>query len=248
MSSIEIQALKNVRVVLMRTSHPGNIGSAARAMKTMGLSQLCLVDPKRFPDPKAVEMCSNATDVLEAATVFSSFEEAITGCDLVIGTSARLRSIPWPLLTPRQCGDKAMQTAMKDAQVAIVFGNEQSGLSNEELQRCQFHVNIPANPNYSSLNLASSVQVLAYEVRMSALGDNLVLQDAVDELATDQDMVYFFEHLETTLRDLRFLKDSNPRQMMTRFKRLFNRLTLEKQEVRLLRGIFSAIKKREEAK
>lgn len=240
MNIINLQALNNIKIILIQTSHPGNIGSAARAMKTMGLTQLTLVRPKSFPDEKATYMSSHATDILDQAVVVETLEEALEGCDLVLGASARFRSLPWPLITPRQAGDLAVKAANK-ASVAIIFGNEQAGLSTQELQRCQYHVNIPANPDYSSLNLASSVQVFAYECRMSALGDTPFSQDPVDEPATDKELQHFFAHLEETLRNLNFLKNTCPRKMMQRMRRLYSRVVLEKQEVRLLRGMFSAM-------
>ena len=163
--------LENIRIVLMNTSHPGNIGSVARAMKTMGLTDLCLVSPLQFPDPKADEMASNAVDVLAQATVVETLEDAIADCALVVGTSARTRKIPWPLLAPRAMAEKVREEAPTN-QIAIVFGREQSGLSNEELERCHLHVNIPANPEYSSLNLGAAVQVIAYELRVAALAEN----------------------------------------------------------------------------
>ena len=155
--------LKNVRVVLVNTSHPGNIGGAARAMKNMGLSELVLVDPERFPDPDAVSRASGADDVLVNARIVATLEEAIADCSLVLGTSARDRRIPWPVLDPRESADKVLDQLeqVADAQIALVFGREDSGLTTDELQRCQYHVHIPSMPDFSSLNLAAAVQVLA---------------------------------------------------------------------------------------
>lgn len=232
--------LNNIRLILLNTSHPGNVGATARAMKTMGLSELTLVGPKRFPDPEAVAMSANAVDLLNQAKVVNSLDEALVGCDLVIGASSRQRSLPWPLLSPRECGDKVMAHA-NVGRVAILFGNEQVGLSNDELQRCQYHVNIPANPAYCSLNLAASVQVIAYELRMSALSGHAMLQEGIDELATDKEMQDFFEHLEEALKKANVLQERCPRQMMKRMKRLFVKAHLEKSEVRLLRGVWAAL-------
>lgn len=160
--------LDKIKIVLIETSHTGNMGSAARAMKTMGLSNLCLVNPIIKPDSQAISLAAGASDIIKNAQVFSSFEDAIADCTLVIGTSARQRSLQWPHLTPKECGDKVIQEAI-NAPVALVFGRERVGLTNDELQKCHYHVGIPANPDYSSLNLAMSVQVLCYEIRMSML-------------------------------------------------------------------------------
>ncbi len=227
----------------MHTSHPGNIGATARAMKTMGLSQLYLVAPLSFPDEVATYMSAHAHDILDKAVVVSTFEEALKGCDVVVGASARQRSLPWPVVMPRECGDRVVRAALQGV-VALVFGNEQAGLSTEQLQRCQYHVNIPANPDYSSLNLASSVQVIAYECRVSALCDAPLLPYAGDEPATDTELQYFFAHLEETLKMLNVLQAKCPRKMMQRLRRLFNRVSLEKQEVRLLRGILTATQRK----
>ena len=147
--------LQNIRVVLVNTSHPGNIGGAARAMKNMGLSKLVLVDPENFPSPEARARASGADDILDAAQVVTTLEEALVGCSLVVGTSARDRRIPWPLLDPRECGKTSVEQARGGGEVALVFGREYAGLTNEELQRCQYHVHIPSNPEFSSLNLAA---------------------------------------------------------------------------------------------
>ena len=160
--------LDRVRIVLVNTSDCRNIGSAARAMKTMGLSQLVLVDPIEMPNGQAQALAAGATDVLANAKVVSTLSEAIEDCGLVVGTSARSRTLPWPMLEPRGCGEKLVAEA-NEYPVALVFGRESSGLTNDELQQCHFHVQIPANPAYSSLNLAMAVQTLSYEVRTSYL-------------------------------------------------------------------------------
>jgi len=165
----ESALLQNIRVVLVNTSHPGNIGGAARAMKNMGIADLVLVDPLEFPSPKADARASGATDVLGAACVVATLEEALVGCSLVLGTSARDRRIPWPLLDPRESATTSLEQAAKGAKVALVFGREYAGLTNEELQRCHYHVHIPSDPEFGSLNLAAAVQVLTYEVRMAWL-------------------------------------------------------------------------------
>ena len=161
-------ALDAMRIVLVNTTHPGNIGAAARAMKNMGLSRLYLVAPKTYPAERALWRAANAADVLRRAIVVDTLEQAVADCGLVIGASARERRIPWPLLTPRECGDRCYGEAATHL-VALVFGREDRGLTNDELHQCHYHVHIPANPDYSSLNLAAAVQVITYELRMSCL-------------------------------------------------------------------------------
>ena len=161
--------LQNIRVVLVNTSHPGNIGGVARAMKNMGLTRLVLVEPRVFPHHEADARASGANDLLENAQVVATLEDALVGCNLVLGTSARDRRIPWPLLDPRECGQKVVEEAGQGAEIALVFGREDSGLTNDELQRCHFHVHIPSDPEFSSLNLGAAVQVLSYEIRMAWL-------------------------------------------------------------------------------
>lgn len=166
--SEQLAMLNNIRIVLVNTSHTGNMGSAARAMKTMGLKHLYLVDPQDQPDGKANALAAGATDVLGNATIVDTLEQAIADCGLVVGTSARSRTLQWPMLDSRECGDKLVSEAAHYP-VALVFGRESSGLTNDELQQCHFHVCIDANPEYSSLNLAAAVQTLCYEIRMHAL-------------------------------------------------------------------------------
>lgn len=233
--------LHRTRIVLVNTSHPGNIGAVARAMKTMGLHELYLVAPKYFPDGKATEMAAGAQDVLERALVVNTLEEAIADCTLVVGTSARMRSLPWPLLLPREIAERVRQEATQ-SHAAIVFGREQSGLSNEELQRCHLHVHIPANPDYSSLNLAAAVQIMAYELRLASLTHTEVESEAPDkQLATAEDMEKFFEHLQQVLITIQFLNPEQPRQLMARLRRLFYRARPDTTEMNILRGILTAI-------
>jgi tRNA (cytidine32/uridine32-2'-O)-methyltransferase len=231
----------NIRIILINTSHPGNIGAVARAMKTMGLSELYLVSPLYFPDVKASEMASNALDILEKAKVVQSLDEAIHDCGLVVGSSARDRSIPWPMLTPRELGEKAIIESA-NTPVGILFGRENSGLTNEELQRCHFHVHIPANPEYSSLNLAAAVQVIAYEIRMAFLKDSPEKKWDY-ELANAGAMEDFYRHLERVLIEIEFLDPKVPRQLMNRLRRLFNRARVDVMEMNILRGILGAIEK-----
>lgn len=232
--------LNRIRIVLVNTSHPGNIGSVARAMKTMGLGQLYLVTPQHFPHQKAREMAVGATDILTQAIVMDSLDSAIADCALVIGTSARSRSIPWPLLTPRAMAMKVSQEAIS-SQVAIVFGCEQSGLTNEELQRCHLHIQIPTNPDYPSLNLAAAVQVIAYELRLASLDGTESTQNWDYRFATTDEMEKFFLHLQNVLIEIDFLKMNAPRRLMTRLRRLFSRARLDMMEVNMLRGILTAV-------
>lgn len=232
--------LDHIRIVLVNTSHPGNIGSAARAMKTMGLAELYLVSPEQFPHPKAVEMASGASDILDQAMVVESLDKAIADCTLVIGTSARMRTIPWPLYTPREMTEKIKQEPAA-SQIAILFGREQSGLTNEELQRCHLHIQIPANPQYSSLNIAAAVQVIAYELRAAGV-DQTAIQDKWDyRLATADEMEKFFTHLQEVLVEIDFLKMNAPRKLMTRFRRLFFRVRPDVMEMNMLRGMLAAV-------
>ncbi len=234
--------LKNIRIVLVNTSHPGNIGAAARAMKTMGLITLYLVSPQLFPHDKANEMASGAADRLDEAIVVTSLDEAIHDCQLVIGTSARSRAIPWPMLTPRECGQKTIIEAQHGA-VAIVFGREQSGLTNDELHRCHYHVQIPTDSLYHSLNVAAAVQILAYEIRVASLDERPEDAQWDYQFVTAEELARFYEQLENVLIDLDFLKPEAPRQLMTRLRRLFNRARLDVMEMNILRGILRAVEK-----
>ncbi|ATR81873.1 tRNA (cytosine(32)/uridine(32)-2'-O)-methyltransferase TrmJ [Pseudomonas sp. HLS-6] len=244
--------LQNIRVVLVNTSHPGNIGGAARAMKNMGLSRLVLVDPLHFPSHEASARASGADDVLAGAQVVATLEEALVGCTLVIGTSARDRRIPWPMLDPRECGAKVIEDAGQGAEVALVFGREHSGLTNDELQRCHYHVHIPSNPDFSSLNLGAAVQVLAYEVRMAWLAIEgrpskvekvEVASVRSGELATMDEMELFYEHLEKTLVEIGFLDPEKPKHLMSRLRRLYGRSSVNRSEMSILRGILTETQK-----
>lgn len=239
--------LKQIRVVLCQTSHPGNIGSAARAMKTMGLSQLYLVNPRKFPHAEAVAMASGATDVLESAQVCESLEQALQGCGLVLGMTARQRELSHPPQSPRRMAADLLSVAA-DETVALVFGNETSGLSNEELIRCQRLVHIPANPEYSSLNLAAAVQLVAYELRVAVLGDESYQAPHPNPYrrikpATHDEIEGFYKHLERALIEIGYLDPVQPRRLMARLRRLFARAGLQQEEVNILRGILKAILK-----
>lgn len=234
----------NIRIVLVNTTHPGNIGGAARAMKNMGLSRLYLVAPKEYPSDKAVWRSAGATDVLDNAVVVETLDEAIGGCSLVVGTSARERRIPWPLLDPRECGENVWVEAGQH-DVAIVFGREDRGLTNEELHKCNYHVHIPANEEYSSLNLATAVQVICYEVRMAFLketeGKTLPNHTWDMPPADSGALENYYEHLEETLAGLGFLDPQNPKQTMTRLRRMYNRVRMDQMELNILRGVLTAM-------
>ena len=228
-----------IRIVLVEPSHPGNIGGAARAMKTMGLESLYLVRPARFPDPQADWRASQAVDVVAAAVVVDTIDHAIGDCALAIGTSTRERRIPWPQANAEEVAEK-LATGGYEQPVAILFGRETSGLSNEELQRCHLHLTIPANPAYPSLNLAMAVQVVCYEL-FKARGAAAAPVPSDRRLATVTEMAAFFEHLQTALLRVGFLNPKAPRQVMTRMRRLFGRVGLDETELGMLRGMLSHI-------
>jgi tRNA (cytidine32/uridine32-2'-O)-methyltransferase len=240
-----------VRIVLMETSHPGNIGAAARAMKNMGLTRLVLVNPYDFPSEKAVARAVSASDLITSATVVATLDEAIAGCQLVLGTSARNRRIPWPMLDPRGCGEKVVAEQASGGEIAILFGREDRGLKNEELQKCHFHINIPTGEAYSSLNLAMAVQVLCYELLQALLAKQGRADQVVDpadqpwdqSYAAADTMEHLFTHLEETLIQVEFHDPENPRQLMNRLRRMFNRIRMDQMEVNILRGFLTSINK-----
>ena len=226
------------RIVLVNTSHPGNIGAAARAMKNMGLEQLCLVSPKCYPSAEATARASGADDLLARADCYASLDEAIATATLVIGASARCRTLPLPMLDPRACAARvAAQTDSR--RVAILFGRERTGLTNEQLDRCHYLVQIPSNPDYPSLNIAAAVQVVAYELRIAA-GEGALPRDVQRDFASAEQLEQFYRHLEQTLIELDFLDPKNPKQLMRRLRRLFGRARPDQNEVNILRGILSA--------
>lgn len=232
--------LSSIRFVLINTTHPGNIGSTARAMKVMGLSQLHLVTPKTFPSADATAMASGADDLLQHATLHDSLESALEGCSLVLGTSARLRSLPMPQMDLRAAAESALtEHAGKD--IAILFGREAYGLTNDEMQRCHQLVHINTNPEYGSLNLAQAVQVMAYEIRMAAVGgvDSRVAPSDWEPVDAGQ-MELFYKHLEDALLDIQFLNPDQPKRLMMRLRRLFNRARPDQNEMNILRGILAA--------
>ncbi len=231
-----LQTLDNLRVVLIETSHPGNVGAAARAMKTMGLTRLYLVDPRCEIDDEARARASGAADVLAAATLCTSLDEALAGTVLAAACTSRRRDLPHPAYTPRQAAPLLL-TQAQAAPVALVFGSETYGLSNEQLARCRWLLNIPANPDYMSLNLASAVQVLAYELRAG-------LEDAVIPLpefqpARHEEVEAFLAELEKTLIAIGFLDPAHPKRLMPRLRRFYARAGLEKEEVSIWRGILN---------
>lgn len=234
----DTHALGRLRVVLCQTSHPGNIGAAARAMKTMGLSQLYLVAPAVFPNTQADAMAASAGDVLAQARVCATLAEALADTTLALGVSARRRDIVAEVLTPPAAATRLL-TEAQAGPVALVFGNETSGMSNEELGLCQGLVTIAANPDYTSLNLAAAVQVLSYEIRQAWLGHASWPQPEMDA-ATGDELERFYGHLETTLGELEFLNPGSPSKLMLKLRRLFARTRLAKEEVNILRGILTA--------
>ena len=240
--------MHNIRIILVNTTHPGNIGAAARAMKTMGLSNLYLVAPKKFPDPEAVAMAAGAADVLSQAVIVQSLEDAIADCQLVLATSARSRARPWPMLTPREMGEK-INVEKHQNKIALVFGRESSGLSNEELQLAHYHVQIPSSEHYGSLNVAQAVQVLCYEIRVAFLSAPIVSSSR--DIYRGMQGVYpdtkaladFYQHLEVLLTEVEFIDVQKPMHQMQKLRRIFTKSRLEISEVQLLRGIFTDIQK-----
>jgi TrmH family RNA methyltransferase len=230
--------LDSIRVVLSHPQHPGNIGACARAMKTMGLSDLRLVNPREFPSEEANMRARGGLDVLGAAHVHSSLVEAIAECELVIGTSARERSLDFEVLNPREMADRIANEAA-GRPVAILFGRENNGLDNDELSRCHFHVMVPANPQYSSLNIGSAVQIMAYELRMRSLA-NLPEKLPESNTASAEQLDQFFVHLEDVLKEIDFLKPTASTQLMPKFRRLYLRAKPTIEEINILRGVLRA--------
>ncbi len=234
--------LDRIRIILSRPTHPGNIGAAARAMKTMGLTELVLVQPRRYPDAEATARASGADDLLARARVVADLSAAIGDCGLVLGTSARLRRVPLEQLDPRRAAERAL-AATGRTRVALLFGQERSGLDNAEIAACHALVNIPTSSRYGSLNLAAAVQVLCYELRMSALEKGVAEAAAMPEHvpAAGDKMEGLIEHLRTTLLEIGFLDPKQYRTMMVRLRRLLNRASPSESEIHILRGILSAV-------
>jgi len=235
--------LNRIRIVLVQPSHSGNIGGCARAMKNMGLTRLVLVAPEEFPGEEASARAAGADDVLAQAQVCATLDEAIADCHLVIGASARERRIAWPTLAPDEAARKVVAAAGQE--VAVLFGRERTGLTNDELDRCQILVNIPANPEFSSLNLACAVQLIAYEIRCAAVTGAAATPTNAEmlgePLATSAEIQRFYQHLDQVMVASGFLDPKNPRLLTRRVMRLFNRVEMTSNEVNILRGILSAV-------
>ena len=229
-----------IRIILVGTTHPGNIGAAARAMKNMGLSDLVLVKPQSFPHADATARASGAEDILETAKVVGSLEEALGDCVYVAGASARSRTIGWPSMTPRECAQK-MLTESHNGPVAAIFGPEQAGLTNEDIDRCHTLLTIPTEPGFSSLNLAMAVQVICYELRVALIGETEDEFQSEIRPATSEELELFYAHLEEVLTDGGFLDPENPRHLMRRLRRLFIRAQPDQNEINILRGMLSAL-------
>ena len=235
-----------LRFVLVEPSHPGNIGAAARALKNMGLGNLVLVNPQRFPDPEARFRAASAVELVDGATVVSSLAQAIDDTTLVIGTSARSRRVPWPMVTARSGASLAheeLQTG-EGAKVAFVFGREASGLTNDELARCQHHMMVETDPAYPSLNLSMAVQLVAYELRMAWLEGARPPEPPWDRpWASSEALEHFMEHLDRMVDHSGFLADREPGQVRLRLRRLFFRTRLDQVEVNILRGVFTGLER-----
>ncbi len=229
-----------IRIVLVETSHPGNIGAVARAMKNMGLRELRLVQPREFPHPEANARASGADDLLDAAVVHANMQSAVADCALVIGTSARQRHIPFVPLEPRECAQLAVTRARDGNAVALVFGTERTGLTNTELALCGHLVTIPTSDVYSSLNIAMAVQIITYEVRLAARESRPELLRE-EPLASQLEMERFYQHLEQVLAGTNFRDHTSSGHLMSRVRRLFNRAQVDQNEMRILRGILSAV-------
>lgn len=233
----------HVRIVLVNPQHPGNIGAVARAMKTMGLSHLYLVAPEKFPHRKATIRAVGAADVLENAVITTDLPEALKGCEFIYATSARLRKLQWPECNARECATHIV-SHLSQTEVALVFGCESSGLTNEELAHCHFNVYIPAEQKFHSLNLAAAVQVMSYELRMASLSLQPPANLSIPrQLAPNEQVAGFYDHLESTLIQLGILDPQHPRRLMQRLHRLFNRAQLDSIEINILRGILTAMNK-----
>lgn len=245
--------LNSIQIILVETTHSGNIGSVARAMKTMQLSQLTLVNPQVTIDDQTKALAAGAIDLIEKVKIVKTLDEAIAQCDFVIGASARERRLNWPHLNPKQAAELVLTKALQDSQIALVFGRERIGLTNEELQKCDYHLSIPANPNYSSLNLAMSVQIIAYELYQAFLANQTNATTNINNInkKTESTLSYpkkenlaqFYDHLESILLQTQFSQPDRSEHMMSRLRLVFNRAQLDQQELNIFRGILSAIEK-----
>lgn len=233
--------LDRIRIVLVDTSHPGNIGATARAMRNMGLSDLALVRPKEFPSAEATSRAAGASEILAHARVCDTLTEALAGAEYVFGASARERALSLPMLTPRDCAEKLFQLALP--KMALVFGNERSGLSNEDLACCHQQVVIPTVPDFSSLNLAAAVQVLVYELFVCSLAGEQASTKKRKQLASAEQLAGLYQHIADAMNSLGILDPNHPKLLMRRLKRIFNRAELDRVELNILRGICSAVEK-----
>ena len=248
--------LSHVRIVMVNTTLPANIGSALRAMKTMGLCKLVLVSPKTYPHPDIDALAAGATDLIEQIEIVETLEDAIKDCHIVFGTSARSRTIPWPLLDARPAAQKSMKAVLQEQQeIAVIFGREDRGLTNEELALANFHVTIPVNTEYGVLNVAQAIQIICYEMRIAAtelmeheVDDKATMKVTEDDtmewdepLVTHEQMEQFYPHIQKMLEEIEFLDPKNPRLLPLRLRRLFGRIQLDRMEYHLLRGIFSRV-------
>jgi len=230
----------DIRIVLVGTTHPGNIGAVARAMKNMGLHELVLVGPRYFPHEEATARASGAEDVLDRAVVVGTLAEALAECTYVAGASARSRTIGWPSMTPRECAARLIEEG-RHGRPAVVFGPEKSGLSNTDLDLCHTLLTIPTNPDFSSLNLAMAVQVMTYELRVAGMTAPAPEAEPAVRLATGEELEHFYRHLEEVLAASGFLDPDNPRHLMRRLRRLFARALPDQNEINILRGIFASL-------
>ena len=241
---------KQVKIILIETSNSGNIGSTLRAMKTMGFGNLCLVNPKKFPSEEVTALAANASDLIDTVQVVNSLEEALVGCNLVIGTSSRDRKVPWPNESIISASPKIIAEADKDNTVAILFGREDRGLTNDELQRCNLHVHIPANEDYPVLNVAMSVQVVCYQLLINRTIDSEIKNNQHWDvpLAEANHVNRLIEHFTDVAEKLEVFNKGNPRQIGARIKRLFTRVGLDEMEVNFMRGFLAAVEKKLEDK
>lgn len=242
---MEQSIISHIRIILAGTTHPGNIGAAARAMKTMGLQNLYLVAPKIFPAAEATTRAAGADDILDSAVLCDSLFDAVRDCTLVFGTSARERSISWPVVEPAEAVKQAVASANNHETTAFVFGRESIGLTNKELNACNRIISIPCNPDFSSLNLASAVQVICYELhKIMQLSDKSASRREGYQPVTTEDMSLFYEHLERTLIEIGYRDPAKPRRLMRRMRRLFNRAEPDRNEYNILRGILTAMQQK----
>ena len=232
-----------VQIVLVETSHPGNIGSVARAMKNMGLSNLCLINPKKFPHQEATALAGNATDVLDNAKIFTSIQEAVRHSKVIYATSARDRTIEWPTLSARDAASEMQELIDNEIEVSILFGREDRGLTNEELQLANKHLIIPAHPDYPVLNIAMSTQVICYELYQAAQNNSVEPWQDFPEY-TSEELNNLIEHFNETVEALELVDPNNPKQIMTRMERMFRRLYPDQMEGNFLRGFLKAVNKR----